>query len=325
MPIISRVLAAGQLFIRRRPWSVAMIILVLLYFLARGCYVLLAPEDAWLDQGWLALRNGRYPEAEQCFLRARGKGPRDVLPRLALLTMFRHEQLADPKPRGYFGQWDGLPWLGHYLKAAETYWAGARARHCRRAAPPLYRWSDEQFSEQGVAEGLFYDYWMVYPREVREAVAIIRAVEQGQHERAWAAYLRLQRRNLPVCNTLFSDERGCYRYLLQAAWHTHHLTEVERIVLSRYNTPDAPFPQELDLRYNARLGLAPRVTARVWSVRTGQWARTRVPVMRRATITCCWLPRDRARSFLPAPATPVPLHNAGGNAGGNGMMRAGTR
>ncbi len=273
MPVISRLLAAGRSFIRRRPWAAAVLILVLLYFLTRGCYLLLAPEDAWLDQGWLALRNGRYAEAEQCFLRAQGKGPRDVLPRLALLTMFAHEQAAEPKPVGYFGQWDGLPGLGHSLKSMEAYWGQARVRHARRALPLLDHWGDAQFGERGIAEGLFYDYWMVYPREVREVVAIMHEVESGQPARAWADYDRLRRRNPRICHNVIAHQQRCYRYPLQAAWHTHHFAEMESIVLPLFTAPDPKeFQQEFDLLHNARLGLAPQVTARVWSVRDGALA-----------------------------------------------------
>lgn len=269
MPLFSRISAACPVFIRRRPWAAALCSLVLLYLLVRGLYLLLSPADAWLDQGWLALRTGRYPEAEQYFLRAQRKAPRDMLPQLALLTLYEHEQRADPKPVGHFDQWGAVPGLGHYLQAAESYWAQARVRRCRRAAPALYRWGDEQFSERGVPERLFFDYWMICPREVRDVVAILRAVEQGQPERAWAIYARLQRRNPQACRFIMNVP-GCDRYVMQAAWHTRHVPELERLVYPYLTTSAGEKYQQLcDLSYNMRLGVARQVTARVWSVRDG--------------------------------------------------------
>ncbi len=227
MPIISRVLASGKSLVRRRPWMAAVILLLLLYGLGRGLYLLLAPEEAWLNQGWLALHHGKYAEAEQCFRRAQRKREQDALPRLALLAMLEHEEDGSPKPVGVFGQWEGLPWLGHSLKSADSYWAREREKQHKRTAPPLYRWCDEQFGDVGNGEGLFYDYWMVYPREVREAAAIMREVAQGLPERAWADFSRLRQHDPKVCDLLFNHAPRCYRYRLQAAWNTGHLQEVE--------------------------------------------------------------------------------------------------
>jgi len=295
MRISRRLFVSCRQYLRRHPvWS-ALFALALCYLLGHALYIAVLPEAAWLDRGWLAMHNGRYPEAEECFLTALAKDPRDPLPHAALVTMYKHESTLTPPIIAHFHLLHKLPLIGGYAQSVDEQWVMKRMRRLPGLASIHALFIKERFSQPSVLETLFDNYWLTYPRQVHAMIAAMRAVDQQQYAQAWAAFTRLQQKSPNENRAFLATAPLLNDYYVQAAWHTGHYREAEAAIHNLQAVMGDPAADH-DLLSNLRLGTTRAVSARTWLVREGRLCEGTCPLAPENTYALALVPgRQKVR------------------------------
>ena len=260
---------------RLRLWSALAGILALIW-LAHRLYEDHLPAAAWLDRGWYAMEQRHYAKAEEYLLRAQSRAPQDDLPKLALMSLYWHEQgdgYSPPNPL-----LTRIPFLGYLLAKRDEQWQQKRAYRALDEFMKLRFWAGVRyggFGSFGELYRMFNDHWKPYGAEIPKFTAAMSAIADGDFATGWDGLSRLEHDHPQAYAAFARYSIYVGRYYAVAAWRTGHSREADHLLkIAILHTPAGYTTSELlpdqQLLLNFHLTPTYASPARTWSIQKGQ-------------------------------------------------------